>query len=83
MADEPYMPGTTVQCLPGAEEMDKDDPEEVPTIMPSLDELDSEPDENDDGIMTAQESTDAEIRTSMASILITHDHEYRRLTNLS
>ena len=37
MPDEPYMPGTTAECSPGVEEMDKDDPEEAPTIMPSSD----------------------------------------------
>ena len=47
--------------------MDNDDPEEAPTITPSSDELESDSDGNDDGATTAQESTDAEIRTGFAT----------------
>ena len=37
----------------------------------------------DDGTMTAQESTDAEIREAMASVMILSDQDYRKLVGLS
>ena len=84
--DEPYVSGTVVLHQPEAEEMDdleEDSPEEVTTLMQDSDAYSESEDNPDDSAKTTQESTDAEIREAMASMMISNDQDYRKLVGLS
>ena len=81
-ADEPYASGTVAPYHQETEEMDyqDDDPEEVSMLQQ---DSDTYSESEDDGTTTAQESTDAEIREAMASVMISSDQDYRKLVGLS
>ena len=60
--------------------LDEDDPEEVSTLQQ---DSDAYSESEDDCTTTAQESTDAEIREAMASVMISSGWDYRKLVGLS
>ena len=81
--DEPYISGAVVLYHQETEEMDyleEDDPEEVSMLAQ---DSDAYSESKDDGTITAQESTDAEIREGMASVMISSDRDYQKLVILS
>ena len=82
-ADVPYASGTMVPYHQETEEMDyqdEDDPEEVLTLQQ---DSNAYSESEDDGTMTTQESTNAEIREAMVSVMILSDWDYRKLVGLS
>ena len=83
--DKPYVSSAVVPHQSETEEMDDledDDPEEVSTLMQDSDAYSELEDDLDDGTTTTQESTDAEIREAMAS-MISSDKDYQKLVDLS
>ena len=71
--DEPYASGTMVLYHQATEEMDfldEDDPEEVSTLQQ---DSNAYSESEDDGTTTAQESTNAEIWETTASVMISSD----------
>ena len=81
--DELYASGVVMPYHQETEEMDyqdEDDPKEVSTLQQ---DSDAYSESEDDGTTTVQESTDAEIREAMVSVMISSDRDYQKLVGLS